>query len=200
MPGSRASSSWRQAFGLAWGVRRRTLFDRVRASLALARIVAGNAAEALAAHQDGMPFSAWVKQAGCARSTASKWAEACAVRIRKELNPATGRQESWLSGHDVVVLNDYRRQLQHDQKPTATVVSLAPGNQVLPAAWLPQPAPEPVVPSRTREEEREALDPMVMVAIMALLVHLAEVVTALNGVLVVEVVTMEEVDHLTEIG
>jgi len=49
------------------------------------------------------------------------------------------------------------------------------------------------------QEEREALDPMVMVAIMALLVHLAEVVTALNGVLVVEVVTMEEVEHLTEI-
>ena len=68
--------------------------------------MAGNEAEALAAHQDGMPFSAWVKQAGCARSTAAKWAEACAVRIRKEVNPASGRQESWLSGHDVAVLND----------------------------------------------------------------------------------------------
>lgn len=119
--------------------------------------MAGNEAEALAAHQDGMPFSAWFKQAGCARSTASKWAEACAVRIRKELNPATGRMESWLSGHDVAVLNDYRRQLQQDQQPTATVVSLAPGQQVLPAAWLPQAA-EPEAPSRTREEEREALE------------------------------------------
>ena len=120
-------------------------------------IVAGNEAEALAAHQDGMPFSVWYKEAGCARSTASKWAEACTVRIRKEVNPATGRQESWLSGHDVAILNDYRHQLQQGQKPTATVVSLAPGKPVLPAAWLPQ-APEPAAPTRSREEERDALE------------------------------------------
>lgn len=119
--------------------------------------MAGNEAEALAAHQDGMPFSAWVKQAGCARSTAAKWAEACAVRIRKEVNPASGRQESWLSGHDVAVLNDYRRQLDGGQKPSATLVSLTPGGQVLPAAWLPQ-APEPAAANRSREEEREALE------------------------------------------
>ena len=109
--------------------------------------MAGNEAEALAAHQDGMPFSAWVKQAGCARSTAAKWAEACAVRIRMEVNPASGRQESWLSGHDVAVLNDYRRQLDGGQKPSATLVSLTPGGQVLPAAWLPQ-APEPAAANR----------------------------------------------------
>jgi hypothetical protein len=87
--------------------------------------VAGNKAEALAAHQHGKALTAWMKQAGCARSTASQWADLCAVRIRKEVNPATGRQESWRSGHDVAILNDYRHQLGQDQKPSATVVSLA---------------------------------------------------------------------------
>ena len=81
----------------------------------------------------------------------------CAVRIRKEVNPATGRQESWLSGHDVAILNDYRHQLGQDQKPSATVVSLAPGKPVLPAAWLPQ-APEPAAGNRSRKEERESLE------------------------------------------
>jgi hypothetical protein len=119
--------------------------------------VAGNKAEALAAHQDGMALTAWIKQAGCARSTASQWADLCAVRIRKEVNPATGRQESWLSGHDVAILNDYRHQLGQDQKPSATVVSLAPGKPVLPAAWLPQ-APEPAAGNRSRTEDRESLE------------------------------------------
>ena len=152
-----ASARWLPGHAVGQGMRRRSLFDIVRPWFESELIVAGNEAEALAAHQDGMPFSAWIKEAGCARSTASKWAEACAVRIRKEINPATGRQESWLSGHDVAVLNDYRRQLQQGQNPAATLVSLSPGSQVLPGAWLPQ-APEPAASSRSREEEREALE------------------------------------------
>lgn len=59
--------------------------------------MAGNKAEALAAHQDGKALTAWIKQAGCARSTASQWADLvqCAFVRRSTQLPAGRKLAEW---------------------------------------------------------------------------------------------------------
>ncbi len=106
---------------------------------------------AVDATPSGVLVSDWIRDRGCAKSSAYKWLGLCQIRPRREVNRATGKVESWLTDQEATILTAYAEALSKGAKPSEALAVIGRGPVVAapqvpgwmpPAGWEPM-APEP---------------------------------------------------------
>lgn len=107
-------------------------------------------------------MSDWIRDRGCAKSSAYKWLSACVIRPRREVNRATGKVESWLTDEQAATLTAYADALSKGAKPSEALAVIGRGPMVAPPqvpGWMPPAGWEPMAAeSESADSEDDAYD------------------------------------------
>lgn len=107
-------------------------------------------------------MSDWIRERGCAKSSAYKWLGACVIRPRREVNRATGKVESWLTDEQAATLTAYADALSKGAKPSEALAVIGRGPMVAPPqvpGWRPPAGWEPMAPEpESADSEDDAYD------------------------------------------